>query len=113
MSGGLDSTSVAAVACNIARKNGDERPAARLHDRLPAHVQRPGSILASLVAENLGMDIEILSGAYCLPYEVFGEDSLRRTPEAVSRSFSSSKPKTYRKCKPCKVVLSGTVETTS
>jgi len=57
MSGGLDSDQRPPVACKMPGRM-RERPAARLHDRLPAHVQRPEGILASLVAENLGMDIE-------------------------------------------------------
>ena len=107
MSGGLDSTSVAAVACKIARKNGASGPLrAYTIDCRPMFNDQEG-ILASLVAENLGMDIEILSGAYCLPYEGW-EDSLRRTPEPCHDPFLLLSQKQYRQVQGhAKVVLSG------
>jgi asparagine synthase (glutamine-hydrolysing) len=53
------------------------------------------------------MDIEILSGAYCLPYEGW-EDSLRRTPEPCHDPFLLLSQKQYRQVQGhAKVVLSG------
>jgi len=107
MSGGLDSTSIAAVACKIARKNGASGPLrAYTIDCRPMFNDQEG-ILASLVAENLGMDIEILSGAYCLPYEGW-EDSLRRTPEPFHDPFLLLSQRQYRQVQShSRVVLSG------
>jgi len=107
MSGGLDSTSVAAVACKIARKNGASGPLrAYTIDCRPMFNDQEG-ILASLVAENLGIGIEILSGANCLPYEGW-EDSLRRTPEPYHDPFLLLSQRQYRQVQVhSRVVLSG------
>jgi len=107
MSGGLDSTSVAAVACKIGKKNGASGPLrAYTIDCRPMFNDQEG-ILASLVAENLGMAIEILSGAYCLPYEGW-EDSLRPTPEPCHDPFLLLSQRQYRQVQGhARVVLSG------
>jgi asparagine synthase (glutamine-hydrolysing) len=68
MSGGLDSTSVAAVAVQCARKRG-----LPLHlraftvDYQPLFDDREG-VLASLAAQHIGIPIEIQTGASSLPY---------------------------------------------
>ena len=107
MSGGLDSTSIAAVACKIARKNGASGPLrAYTIDCRPMFNDQEG-ILASLVAENLRMGIEILSGASCFPYEGW-EDSLRRTPEPFHDPFLLLSQRQYRQVQShSRVVLSG------
>lgn len=107
MSGGLDSTSVAAAACKIAKKDGTIG-ALRAYaiDCRPVFNDQEG-ILASLVAGNLGIDIEILSGASCLPYEGW-EDSLRRTPEPCHDPFLLLTQRQYRQVQcHARVVLSG------
>jgi asparagine synthase (glutamine-hydrolysing) len=107
MSGGLDSTSVAAVACKIVKKDGANGSLrAYTIDCRPMFNDQEG-ILASLVAENLGMGIEILSGAYCLPYEGW-EDSLRPTPEPCHDPFLLLSQRQYRQVQGhARVVLSG------
>ena len=107
LSGGLDSTSVAAVARKIAKQNGVGGP---LHaytiDCRPLFNDEEG-YLASLVAENLGINLEILSGASCLPYEGW-EDSLLRTPEPYHDPFLSLTQREYRQVQGhARVVLSG------
>jgi asparagine synthase (glutamine-hydrolysing) len=107
LSGGLDSTSIAAVACNIAKKRGAGGPLrAYTIDCRPLFNDEEG-YLASLVAENLGMGIEILSGASCLPYEGW-EDSLLRTPEPSHDPFLVVSQRQYRQVQGhARVVLSG------
>ncbi len=107
MSGGLDSTSVAAVASKIAKKNGTGGPLrAYTIDCRPLFNDEEG-VLASLVAENLRMDIEILSGARCVPYECW-EDSLRGTPEPYHDPFLLLSQRQYRRVQGhARVVLSG------
>jgi asparagine synthase (glutamine-hydrolysing) len=86
MSGGLDSTSVAAIATKIAKECGS-------HTSLRAHTvdYRPlfddeEGYYASLAAEHLGMPIEILRGASCIPYEGWS-DSKPRMPEPCHEPF--------------------------
>jgi len=107
LSGGLDSTSVAAVACKIAKKDGASGPLrAYTVDCRPMFNDEEG-YLASLVAENLGVSIEILSAASCLPYEGW-EDSLRRTPEPCHDPFLLLSQRQYRQVQGhARVVLSG------
>jgi asparagine synthase (glutamine-hydrolysing) len=107
LSGGLDSTSVAAVACKIAEQDGASGPLrAYTIDCRPMFNDEEG-YLASLVAESLGMDIEILSGASCLPYEGWG-DSLLRTPEPCHNPFLLLSQRQYRQVQGhARVVLSG------
>jgi asparagine synthase (glutamine-hydrolysing) len=107
MSGGLDSTSVAAVACKIAGKNGTGGPLrAYTVDFAPLFNDQEGH-LASLVAENLGIGIEILSGSFCLPYEGWG-DSLLLPPEPYHDPFLLLSQRQYRQVKNhAPVVLSG------
>jgi asparagine synthase (glutamine-hydrolysing) len=107
MSGGLDSTSIAAVACKIAQGDGVGGPLrAYTIDCRPLFNDEEG-YLASLVAENLGINIEILSGASCLPYEGW-EDSLLRTPEPYHDPFLLLSKRQYRQVQGhARVVLSG------
>ena len=107
MSGGLDSTSVAAVARKIAKQDGVGGPLrAYTVDCRPLFNDEEGH-LASLVTENLGINIEILSGASCLPYEGW-QDSLLRTPEPYHDPFLSLTQREYRQVQGhARVVLSG------
>ncbi len=107
LSGGLDSTSIAAVACKIAKRDGARGPLrAYTIDCRPMFNDEEG-YLASLVAENLGINIEIRSGASCLPYEGWG-DSLLRTPEPYHDPFLSLTQRLYRQVQAdAPVVLSG------
>jgi len=86
LSGGLDSTSVAAVACNIAKKDGAKAPLRAYTIDCRGMFEDQEGTLASLVAENLGIDIEILSGDSCLPYEGWSSPQLR-TPEPCHEPF--------------------------
>jgi len=86
MSGGLDSTSVAAIATKIAKTSGS-------HASLRAHTvdYRPlfddeEAYYASLAAEHLGIPIEILQGASCIPYEGWSDSELRM-PEPCHEPF--------------------------
>lgn len=107
MSGGLDSTSVAAVASKIANKpaaSGSLR--AYTIDCRPTFDDQEGH-LASLVAETLGIDIEILPGASCLPYQGWGE-KLPRTPEPCHDPFLLLSQLQYQQVQEhARVVLSG------
>ncbi len=107
LSGGLDSTSVAAVACKITKQDGTSGPLrAYTIDCRPMFNDEEGS-LASLVAEYLGIDIEILSAASCLPYGGW-EDSLLRTPEPCHDPFLFLSQRQYRQVQAhARVVLSG------
>ncbi len=107
LSGGLDSTSVATVACKIAKKDGASGPLrAYTIDCRPMFNDEEGA-LASLVAGNLGMDIEILSGASCLPYEGW-KDLLPRTPEPCHDPFLLLSQQQYRQVQAhARVALSG------
>ena len=107
LSGGLDSTSVAAVACRIAKKDGASGPLrAYTIDCRPMFDDQEG-VLAALVAGSLGMGIEILSGASCLPYEGW-ENSLLGTPEPCHDPFLLLSQRQYRQVQGhARVVLSG------
>lgn len=83
LSGGLDSTSIAAVATKNSAAPGLLR--AYTIDCQPLFDDQEGR-LASVVAESLGMPIEILSAASCLPYEGWDDPHLR-TPEPCHEPF--------------------------
>jgi asparagine synthase (glutamine-hydrolysing) len=86
LSGGLDSTSVAAVAVAQAKKNSlplDLR--AYTIDCRPLFEDEEGR-LASLVAQSLGIPIEVLSSASWLPYAGW-DDAQLRTPEPFHDPF--------------------------
>jgi asparagine synthase (glutamine-hydrolysing) len=86
MSGGLDSTSIAAIATKIATKSGSQA-SLRAHtvDYRPLFNDEEG-YYASLAAEHLGISIEILRGGSCIPYEGWS-DSEPRTPEPCHEPF--------------------------
>ncbi len=69
MSGGLDSTGVAAIANKLTQEFGTSGSLrAYTIDYRPLFEDEEG-YYASLAAEHLGIPIEILSGASCVPYE--------------------------------------------
>jgi len=86
MSGGLDSTSIAAIATKIAKKCGSHA-SLRAHtvDYRPLFDDEEG-YYASLAAEHLGIPIEILRGASCIPYEGWSGSELRM-PEPCHEPF--------------------------
>ncbi len=86
MSGGLDSTSVAAIATKIAKGSGSH-VLLRAHtvDYRPLFDDEEGHY-AALAAEYLGIPIEILPGASCIPYEGWS-DSEPRMPEPCHEPF--------------------------
>ena len=95
LSGGLDSTSIAAVSTKIARSSGTSGfLRAYTIDSRPLFEDEEG-ILASRVAEQLGLDIQIVSRASCLPYQGWGEPQLR-TPEPTHDPFLALSQLQYR-----------------
>ena len=73
MSGGLDSTSVAAIANKLAQEFGTSGSLRTYTiDYRPLFEDQEG-YYASLAAEHLGIPIEIFSGAACVPYEGWDE----------------------------------------
>jgi asparagine synthase (glutamine-hydrolysing) len=95
LSGGLDSTSVAATARKIARKS-QTSGLLRAYsvDCRPMFDDEEG-ILASRVAAHLGIEIQIINRASCLPYQGWGNPQLG-TPEPVHDpflAFSLSQPR--------------------
>jgi asparagine synthase (glutamine-hydrolysing) len=104
LSGGLDSTSIAAVATKIAPTPGLLR--AYTIDCQPLFDDQEGR-LASLVAQYLGMPIEILSGASCLPYEGWDDPRLRM-PEPCHDPFLLVNQRQYQQVQAyARVALSG------
>jgi asparagine synthase (glutamine-hydrolysing) len=86
MSGGLDSTSVAAVASKVKAERGVPASLrAYTVDYTPLLDDQEGKF-ASLAAQHLGMPIEILSGASCIPFGRWEELSLS-TPEPYCEPF--------------------------
>jgi asparagine synthase (glutamine-hydrolysing) len=86
MSGGLDSTSIAAVAINSAKKNLlPLNLRAYTMDYQPLFDDKEG-FLASRAAEYLGIPIEIETGTSCLPFAGWG-GSLPLTPEPCHEPF--------------------------
>jgi len=86
LSGGLDSTSIAAVATKIA-SNSETSGLLRAYtiDCRSLFRDEEG-ILASLMAQHLGLEIQIVSGDSCLPYQGWGGPELR-TPEPTHDPF--------------------------
>jgi asparagine synthase (glutamine-hydrolysing) len=86
MSGGLDSTSIAAIATKIAKESGSYA-SLRAHtvDYRPLFDDEEG-YYASLAAEHLGIPIDILRGASCIPYEGWSDSKLRM-PEPCHEPF--------------------------
>ena len=95
LSGGLDSTSIAAVATKIARSCGTSGLSrAYTVDCRPLFKDEEG-ILATLMAHHLGIDIQIVPWASSLPYEGWGEPRLR-TPEPIHDPFLALSRLQYR-----------------
>jgi asparagine synthase (glutamine-hydrolysing) len=95
LSGGLDSTSIAAVATKIARSSGTSGfLRAYTIDSRPLFQDDEG-VLACRMAQHLGIDIQIVSRASCLPYEGWGEPRLR-TPEPTHDPFLALSQLQYR-----------------
>lgn len=106
LSGGLDSTSIAAVACAIAKRDGGNALRAYTIDCGTMFEDHDGS-LAAVVAQHLGIDIEILSGASCYPYEGW-DDALARLPEPYHEPFLFLSRRQYRQAQSrARVALSG------
>jgi asparagine synthase (glutamine-hydrolysing) len=107
LSGGLDSTSLAAVACKIATKNGASTSLRALTVDCRALFDDQEGSLASLVAERLGIEIEILSAASCPPYQGW-EDPRLRAPEPYIDPFLLLTRNLYRRVRDhSPVVISG------
>jgi asparagine synthase (glutamine-hydrolysing) len=107
MSGGLDSTSIAAIANQLTHERGATGSLrAYTVDYNPLFEDEEG-YYASLAAEHLSIPIEIFSGATCLPYEGW-EDSLLRTPEPSNEPFLLLNRQQYRRVQGhARVALSG------
>lgn len=107
MSGGLDSTSVAAVASKVqAARNIRDSLCAYTVDYTPLFEDEEGKF-ASRAAKHIGMPIEILSGASCSPFGAWEALSLS-TPEPCSEPFFALHVEHYRQVATrARVVLSG------
>lgn len=95
MSGGLDSTAVAALASKVQatrRLPGTLR--AYTVDYFPLFDDQEGEF-ASLAAKHIGVPIEILSGANCAPFAGWDEFSIR-TPEPCAEPFFALHVQHYR-----------------
>ena len=95
LSGGLDSTSVAAVATKVARNSGVSGFLRAYTTDSRSLFQDDEGILASRMAQHLGIDIQIVSIGSCLPYEGWGEPRLR-TPEPIHDPFLALHQLQYR-----------------
>jgi len=107
MSGGLDSTSIAAIANKLAPGLGAPGSLrAFTIDYKPLFEDEEG-YYASLAAEHLGIPIEIFSGAACVPYE--GWDKMGPLmPEPCNEPFLLQNPQQYRRVQShARVALSG------
>ena len=109
MSGGLDSTSVAAVAANLLAEKGalpEDALCAYTVDYNPLFDDHEGKF-ASLAAHHIGIPIEILSGSSCAPFTGVDDLSLS-TPEPWSEPFFALHVEHYRQVATrSRVVLSG------
>lgn len=95
MSGGLDSTSIAAIATQIVRNGQNQTPLrAYTVDCRPLFDDEEGSY-AVLAAQKFSMPIEILLAASCLPYEGWTDQRLR-TPEPCDEPFLLLNQRQYR-----------------
>jgi asparagine synthase (glutamine-hydrolysing) len=107
MSGGLDSTSVAAMAVTVQARRGI-RDSLRAYtvDYAPLFEDEEGT-LATKVARHLGIPIDILEGASARPLEGW-EEGLLSTPEPCSEPFFALHVEHYRQvAQRARVVLSG------
>lgn len=106
LSGGLDSTSIAAVATNGARKDSAAVLRAFTVDSRPLFDDQE-AVLASSLARLLQIDIRVASGGLFLPYEGW-DDAELRTPEPVHEPFLALSYKLQREiCGVARVVFTG------
>jgi asparagine synthase (glutamine-hydrolysing) len=95
LSGGLDSSSVAALAAKVAKECGQVTSLrACTVDYRPLFDDEEGQY-ASRAAAHLGIAIDVLSGANCLPFTEGGEPRLR-TPEPCHEPFLALQVEHYR-----------------
>ena len=107
MSGGLDSTSVAAMATRVQTCRGI-RDSLRAYtvDYTPLFEDEEGAF-ATKVAQHLGLPIDILAGASALPFGGW-EEALLSTPEPCFEPFFALHVEHYRQvARHAPVVLSG------
>lgn len=106
LSGGLDSTSVAATVCGIIRSEAtSSRPQALTVDCRPL-LPDEESDYASVAAKHLGLPMEILPRPACLPYE--GWDLQVCTPEPYNDPLLLAGQLQYRRASAhSRVVLTG------
>jgi asparagine synthase (glutamine-hydrolysing) len=107
MSGGLDSTSVAATAGKVQAERG-VRDSLRAYavDYSPLFDDEEGKF-ASIAAQHIGIPIEILSGGSCEPFGRWDEMGLK-TPEPCAEPFLALHVEHYRHvASRARVVLSG------
>jgi asparagine synthase (glutamine-hydrolysing) len=107
MSGGLDSTSVAAVACKVQTARGSrDSLCAYTVDYTPLFEDEEGAY-ATKVAQYIGIPIDILAGASTRPFSGL-EESLLSTPEPCAEPFFALHVEHYRRvAQRARVVLSG------
>ncbi len=107
MSGGLDSTSVAAMASTVqARRGVRDLLRAYTVDYTPLFEDEEGAY-ATKVARHLGMAIDIMAGASARPLGGW-EEGLLSTPEPCSEPFLALHVEHYRQvARRARVVLSG------
>jgi asparagine synthase (glutamine-hydrolysing) len=107
LSGGLDSTSVAAVAKEIARNSDTPGSlSAYTADCRPLFDDEEG-VLASRAAKHLGLNIELVHSASYLPCEGWGDSKLR-TPEPVHDPFLAFTLSQWQRVSPqARVALTG------
>jgi asparagine synthase (glutamine-hydrolysing) len=107
MSGGLDSTSVAAVAARVQDRRGiQDSLRAYTVDYNPLFEDEEGAF-ATKVAQHVGIPIDILAGASTPPFSGW-EEPLLSTPEPCSEPFFASHVEQYRQvAQRARVILSG------
>jgi asparagine synthase (glutamine-hydrolysing) len=107
MSGGLDSTTIAAVAAQAVTTLGRSRSlAAYTIDYQPLFEDQEGR-LAATMAKHLRIPINIRSAAFILPFEGSGK-AQRLTPEPCSEPYwSLSSQQSYQAAQTARVMLTG------
>jgi asparagine synthase (glutamine-hydrolysing) len=107
MSGGLDSTSVAAIACKVQTARGSrDSLCAYTVDYTPLFQDEEGAY-ATMVAQHIGIPIDILAGASTRPFSGW-EEALLSTPEPCAEPFFALHVEHYRQvAERARVVLSG------
>jgi asparagine synthase (glutamine-hydrolysing) len=106
LSGGMDSTSVAAQAVQLSREKWATKVVAVNQDCRPLFADQEG-ILATRAAEYWGIPIEIVSIENEIPYGNWGNPEIR-TPEPTSEPFQALHVELYRRvAAKARVVLNG------